>query len=68
MAKGQTIIYKTQKTNDQTTRTPIRTGGELRCTGRVSSSCSTCDTRRATHVTNPAISHNPNTSNFFILT
>ena len=38
----------TQKTKDRATRTPLKTGGELRCYRRVSSSCSTCDTRRAT--------------------
>jgi hypothetical protein len=37
----------TQKTKDQATRTPL-TGDELMYTGRVSSFCSTCDTRRDT--------------------
>ena len=32
------------KTKDRETRTPLKTGGELRCSGRVSSSCSTSDT------------------------
>ena len=36
----------TYKTKDRVTRTPLKTGGELRCSGRVSSSCSTSDTRR----------------------
>jgi hypothetical protein len=31
--------------------------GEPRCSGRVSSSCSTSDTRRVTLITNPVISH-----------
>jgi hypothetical protein len=31
----------TYKTKDRVTRTPLKTGGELRCSGRVSSSCST---------------------------
>ena len=31
----------TYKTKDRITRTPLKTGGELRCSGRVSSSCST---------------------------
>jgi hypothetical protein len=35
----------TYKTKDQVTRTPLKTGGELRCSGRVSSSCSNSDTR-----------------------
>jgi hypothetical protein len=31
----------TYKTKDRVTRTPLKTWGELRCSGRVSSSCST---------------------------
>ena len=31
----------TYKTNDRVTRTPLKIGGEPRCSGRVSSSCST---------------------------
>jgi hypothetical protein len=38
------------KTKDRITRTP------LRCSGRVSSSCSTSDTRRVNLITNPVIS------------
>ena len=34
----------TQTTKDRVTRTPLKTEGELRCSGRVSSSCSTSDT------------------------
>jgi hypothetical protein len=34
----------TYKTKDRVTRTPLKTRGELRCSGRVSSSCSTSDT------------------------
>ena len=34
----------TYKTKDRVTRTPLKTGGELRCSGRISSSCSTSDT------------------------
>jgi hypothetical protein len=30
----------TQKTKDRVTRTPLKSGVELRCSGRVSSSCS----------------------------
>jgi hypothetical protein len=44
------------KTNDRVTRTPLKIGGELRCSGRVSSSCSTSGTRRVNLVTNPVIS------------
>jgi hypothetical protein len=38
----------TQKMTDRATRTSLKTGGELRCSGRVSSSCSTCDNNRVT--------------------
>jgi hypothetical protein len=38
----------TQKTKDKATRIPLKTGGELRCSRRVSSSCSTCDTCHVT--------------------
>jgi hypothetical protein len=37
----------THKTKDRVTRIPLKTGGELRCSGRVGSSCSTSNTRRA---------------------
>jgi hypothetical protein len=46
----------TYKTKDRVTRTPLKTGGELRCSGRVGSSCSTNDTRRVNLVTNPVMS------------
>jgi len=36
----------TYKTKDRATRTPRKTGGELMCSGRVRSSCSTSDIRR----------------------
>jgi molybdenum cofactor biosynthesis enzyme MoaA len=39
----------TQKTKDRPTRTPLKTGGGgIRCSGRVNSFCSTCNTRRVT--------------------
>jgi len=47
----------THKTKDGVTRTPLTTGGELRCSGSVSSSCSTSDTHRVNLVANPVISH-----------
>jgi len=49
--KGQITSTKhyTHK-KDQVTRTPIRTGGELMCSGRVCSSCSTSGARRVTPV------------------
>ena len=37
----------TYKTKDRVTRTPLKTGGELRCSGRVGSFCSTSGTRRS---------------------
>ena len=43
-------IYKTK---DRVTRTPLKTVGELRCSGRVGSSCSTSGTRCVNLVTNP---------------
>jgi hypothetical protein len=46
----------TYKTKDRVTRTPLKTGGELRCSGRVNISCSTSGTRRVNLVTNPVIS------------
>ena len=47
----------THKTKDQITRTPLKIGSELRCSGRVSSSYSTSGTRRVNLVTNPVICH-----------
>jgi len=44
----------TYKTKDRATRTPLKTGCELRCSGRVSSSCSSSGTRRVNLVTNQA--------------
>jgi len=46
-----------KKTKDRTTRTPLRTGRELRCSGRVSSSYSTRCTCRITLVTNLLVSY-----------
>ena len=45
------------ETKDRVTKTPLKTGGELRCSGRVSSSCSTSDTRHVNLVTIPVITH-----------
>jgi hypothetical protein len=36
----------THKIKDRVSRTPLKTGGELKCTGMGSSSCSTSDTCR----------------------
>ena len=46
----------TYKAKDRVTWTPLKTGGELRCSGRMSSSCSTSGTHRINLVTNPVIS------------
>jgi hypothetical protein len=44
--KGQTTSTKhTHKTKDRVTRTPLKTGGDRRCCGRVGSSSSASDTR-----------------------
>ena len=53
----QRYTKHTYKTKDRVTRTPLKTGGELRCSGRVSSCCSTSGTRRINLVTNPVICH-----------
>ena len=47
----------TYKTKDRVTRTPLKTGGELGCSGRVGSSCSTSGTRHVNLFANPVISH-----------
>ena len=47
----------THKTKDRETRTPLRTEGELGCSGRVGTSCSTSGTGRVNLVTRPVISH-----------
>ena len=47
----------TLKTKDWALQTPLKTGGELRCSVKTSSSCSTCGTSRITLVTNQLISH-----------
>ena len=46
-----------QKTKDWVTRNPLRYHGDLRCSGRVISSCSTSSTRRVAPVSNPVIRH-----------
>jgi hypothetical protein len=45
----------TYKTKDRVTRTPLKTGGELRCSRRVGSSCSTSGTHRVNLVTNISV-------------
>ena len=41
-----------QKTKDRATRTPLKSRGELMCSGRDSSSCSKCGTCRVTLIAN----------------
>ena len=53
----QRTTKHTHKTKDQVTRTPLITEGELSCSRRVSSSCSTSGTHRVYLVTNLMISH-----------
>jgi hypothetical protein len=43
------------KAKDRVTQTPLKTAGELRYSGRVSSSCSTRGTGRVNLVTNPEV-------------
>jgi hypothetical protein len=45
----------THKSKDRVTRTPLKTGGERRCSGRVNSSYSTSGARRVILVTKPVI-------------
>jgi hypothetical protein len=45
----------THTTKDRVTRTKLKTGGELGCSGRVGSSCSTSDTRRVNLVSMSSI-------------
>ena len=47
----------THKTKDRVTRTLLKTGGDLMCFARVSSSCSTSGTHSVTLFTNQVISH-----------
>ena len=50
MNNDKLMIYKTltQKVKHRATRTPLKTKAEYRCTGRVSSSYSTCNTGHVT--------------------
>jgi hypothetical protein len=55
--KGQATSTKQyHKTKDWVARTPLKTGCELRCSGRVNSYCSTNGTRRVNIDINPVIS------------
>jgi hypothetical protein len=50
-------LRENKRLTRRVTRTPLKTEGELRCSGRVSSSCSTSDTRHVNLVKNPVIIH-----------
>jgi hypothetical protein len=54
--RTQQSTKHTHKTKDRVTRTPLKTRGELECSGRVGSFYSTSGTRRVNLVTNPVIS------------
>ena len=63
---GQKKMYKrtnndlqntTQKTTDRATGTPLKSVGQLSCSWRISSSCSTCGARNLTLVTDSVVSH-----------
>ena len=51
----QRSTKNTHKTKYGVTPTPLKTGNELMCSGRVSISCSISGTRRVNLVTNPVI-------------
>ena len=57
IAECHLIEKHTHKTKYRVTQTPLITGGELRCSGRVSSYCCTSDTRPVKLVTSPVVSH-----------
>ena len=47
----------THKTKDRVARTPLKSGGEFRCSGRISSTWYTSGTRRVNLVTKAVICH-----------
>jgi hypothetical protein len=56
VGKQQSTNYA-HKTKDRVTRTPVKTGSEHICSGRVGSFCSTSSTRGVNLVIDPVISH-----------
>jgi hypothetical protein len=46
-----------QKTENRTTRTPLKIGGEIMCSGRLSSSCPTSGTRYGCGRTGKSLQH-----------
>jgi len=56
--KRQTTIHKALLIKLKSSNTnPTKKGSELKCSGRLSSSCPTSGTRRVTLVTKPVITH-----------
>jgi hypothetical protein len=55
MTKGKRTNSNIHKTKDWVTRTPLKTGRQLRCSDRVGSSCSSSGTHRVNIVTNLVI-------------
>ena len=56
--KGQTTIDNIcTSTKARETRTPLKIWGELKCSGKVSNSCTIGGTLRVNLVTNPVIDH-----------
>jgi hypothetical protein len=53
----QRFTKHTHKTKDRIKGTPLKSGGELRCSEKVGSSCSTSGIRRVNLVTNPVMTH-----------
>ena len=53
----QPFTKHSHTTKDRVTRTPFKTLGELRCSGKGSISCTTSGIRRVILVTNPVISY-----------
>ena len=50
--KNNDLQNITQKTKYRATQTPLKTGGELRCSGRVRNFCFTCGAHRVNLITN----------------
>jgi hypothetical protein len=58
----QRFTKHTYTTKDRVTRTSLKTGGELKCSRRVGSSCSTSGIRRVNLVTTPVMNDLQNTT------
>jgi hypothetical protein len=55
--KNNNLQTTTQKTEDRATWAPLKTRGELRCSGKENSSCTASGSRRVTLVTNLVLRH-----------